>query len=293
MILKIKMNDFSTKMKGIFSGEKIIHNTLLNLLGIHIFRILVARFFYKIRTKLLFSNLTEEQKTLRKDGIIIIHNFLPDHKFENLKNEFNNAQKFNGTDSEIKDGDSIWTRRKFNRIQYAKLPNTNEFLSDPRLLDLIHVGEARKVTPNAVWFDEVSYPEKKTSDKHESANAEMTHVDIFYHSHKVMYFINDVKEEDGPFNFSPGSHHLFLKRLWFEYKNSVTHKKSKSAGFQANDQERISLGLKNIKAIVPANTLAVFDGCAFHKRGNASVGAKRSAIFLQFRYNPFSLQTQI
>ena len=287
------MNNFSTRMIGIFSGEKVIHNTILNLFGLHVFRILVGRFFYKIRIKLLFPNLTEEQKILQDDGIIIIKNFLSDETFKNLKNEFDNAQRFDGTNSEIRDGDSIWTRRKFNRIQYEKLPNTNEFLSNPRLLDLIHVGEARKVTPNAVWFDEMSYPEKKIIGKHESADAEMTHIDVFYHAHKVMFFMNDVKNEDGPFNFSPGSHHLFLKRLWFEYKNSVTHKNSKSAGFQANDKERIFLGLKNIKATVPANTLAVFDGCAFHKRGDASVGTKRSAIFLQFRFNPFSLKTQM
>lgn len=280
-------------MTGIFSGEKVIHNTFLNLLGLHVFRILVARFFYSLRSMLLFSKLTEEQKILRKDGIVIIKNFFPNDKFEAIKNEFKNAKNFDGIDSEIIDGDSIWTRRKFNRVQYANLPNTKDLLSNPRLLDLIHAGEARRVTPDAVWFDEVYYPDKKIIGKHEAACPELLHLDIFYHAHKAMYFIDDVRDEDGPFNFSPGSHHLSLKRLWFEYKKSVGHKKPENAGFQANEKEKSFLGLKNFKAAVPANTLVVFDGCAFHRRGDASVGSKRSAIFLQFRYNPFSLETQV
>lgn len=282
------MKNFSIKMTGIFSGEKIVHNTFLNLLGLHVFRILVGRFFYKIRSRVLFPKLSEEQKILRKEGIIIIKNFLPKEKFELIKKEFENANNFDGTYSEVIDGDSIWTRYKFNRTQYAKLSNTKDLLSDKRLLSLIQSGEARIVTPDAVWFDEVSYPKKKIKDEHKAAAAEKLHVDIFYHSHKVMYFINDVTENDGPFNFSPSSHHLFLKRLWFEYKKSITN-----SPFEANKNEELFLGLNNIKAVVPANTLAVFDGCAFHKRGNASMGSKRSAIYLQFRYNPFSLKTRI
>jgi|SaaInlV_130m_DNA_3_1039695.scaffolds.fasta_scaffold21625_2 hypothetical protein len=287
------MGNFHVKMDGIFSGQKVIHNTFLNLIGLHVFRILLSRLFYSIRSMLIFSELSDDQKTLRQDGIIIIKNFLPNEKFRAIKHEFENAKNFDGTDSEINDGDSIWTRRKFNRLQYSKLSNTNNFLSDSRLLDLISVGEARKVTPDAIWFDEMYYPEKKIAGKHEAANAELAHIDVFFHAHKSMYFIDDVSDEDGPFNFSPGSQHLSVKRLWFEYKKSIGHKKPENSGFQANEKDRIFLGLKNIKAIVPANTLVVFDGCAFHKRGDALVGSRRSAIFLQFRYNPFSLKTII
>jgi hypothetical protein len=288
------MGTFYIKMSGIFSGQKIIRNTFLNLIGLQVFRILLSRFLYSIRSMLIFSELTEDQKILRKDGIIIIKNFLPDEKFQGIKNEFKNAKNFNGTDSEINDGNSIWTRRKFNRIQYSKLSNTNDLLTDVRLLDLISVGEARKVIPpDAVWFDKIYYPEKKIDGKNDASHVELFHLDTFFHSLKSMYFIDDVRDENGPFNFSPGSQHLSVKRLWFEYKKSIGHNKQENRDLEANEKDRIFLGLKNIKAIVPANTLVVFDGCAFHKRGDALIGSKRSAIFLQFRFNPFSLKTII
>jgi len=280
-------------MTGIFSGEKTIHNTFLNLLGLQVFRILVSHFFYNIRTMVLFPRLTEEQKILRKDGIIFLKNFLPDEKFESLKNEYQNAKNFDGVDTEIIDGDSIWSRRKFNRAQYENLPNTNNLLSNPKLLNLIYSAEARKVPINAVWFDQMSYPEKKIKGNHKAALAELLHIDIFYNSHKIFYLMYDVKDEDGPLNFSPGSHRLSFKKLWFEYKKSVKFAKTGSEDLFANEQDKSFLGLKNIKAIAPANTLVIMNGAGFHKRGDAVVGSKRSIIFLQFRYNPFSLKTHI
>jgi hypothetical protein len=274
--------------KGIFSGEKFIHNSFLNILGIHIFRILIANIFFSLRSISFFSKLTEEQKILRKDGILIIENFFPDDKFESIKNEFKNSKNYDGNNVEIPDGDSFWFRRKFNLKQIENLPNTKDLLLNKRLLDLVSAAEARKVTFNAVWFDEVSHVDNKTMD-----SQKVLHTDIFYNNHKVFYFISDVKDEDGPLNFAPGSHRLSLKRLWFEYKksNTLTDEKREARGsFRVNEKDKSFLGLKNIKAIVPANSLVIINPCAFHRRGDSSIGSKRSAIFLQFRKNPFSLK---
>ena len=70
------MTNFFKLSSTVFSDIKFIDNHFLNLLGLHVFRILLAHFFFSIRTFLFFSNLTEEQKTLRKNGIIIIENFI-------------------------------------------------------------------------------------------------------------------------------------------------------------------------------------------------------------------------
>lgn len=281
------MDNFSIKMNGIFSGEKLIKNTCLNLIGLHIFRILIAHFFYSIRTILFFSKLTEEQKILRKNGFLIIKNFLPNDEFETLQNEFKNAKNIDGVDSKIIDGDSIWSRSKFNSKQILNLPYTKNFLSNSRLLNLIYSAEARKVPVNAVWFDEVSHIDSELKDSQKEL-----HTDIFYPNHKVFYFMSDVKDENGPLNVAPGSHRLSLKRLWFEYKKSNTLGNDGDS-FRVNEKDKSFLDLKNIKAIVPPNTLVIMNGSIFHRRGDSIVGSKRSAIFLQFRYNPFSLKIQI
>jgi hypothetical protein len=287
------MGRFYEKMTGIFSGEKLIQNTVLNLMGLHVFRILISQLIYSIRSMLLYPKLTKDQKILREDGIIFIKNFLPNDEFESLKKEYENAEKFGGTFSEIKDGDSVWSRRKFSSTQLENLSNTKKFLADPRLIDLICSGEARKVPITAAWFDTMSYPEKMIRGKHESAQAELMHMDIFFNSHKVFYLMYDVKEEDGPLVFCPGTHHLSFKRLRYEYKKSIEQVNLGKDSFQADEKNESILGLKNIKAIAPANTLVVMNGRAFHRRGDAKVGTKRSIIFTQFRYNPFSFKTHI
>ena len=85
------MNGFFKLGSTIFSDIKFIDNSFLNILGLHVFRILIAHCFFSIRSFLFFSNLTEEQKILRKNGIIIIKNFFPDSKFESIKGGLNNV----------------------------------------------------------------------------------------------------------------------------------------------------------------------------------------------------------
>ena len=150
------MNGFFKLGSTIFSDIKFIDNSFLNLLGLHVFRILIAHCFFSIRSFLFFSNLTEEQKILRKNGVIIIKDFFPDSKFESIKNEFKNCKNYDGTDLEIPDGDSLWIRRKFGRKQYPKLPHTKDFVLNKKILDLVSAGEARKVSFDAVWFDNSS-----------------------------------------------------------------------------------------------------------------------------------------
>ena len=99
-------------------------------------------------------------------------------------------------------------------------------------------------------------------------------------------------DENGPINVSSGSHRFSLKRLWFEYKRSILHKKGEENSFRVNEKEKHFLGLKNVKAIVPPNSIVIANVCAFHRRGDFSVGSKRSAIFFGFRFNPFTLKPQ-
>ena len=56
------MGRFYEKMTGIFSGEKLIQNTVLNLMGLHVFRILISQLIYSIRSMLLYPKLTKDQK---------------------------------------------------------------------------------------------------------------------------------------------------------------------------------------------------------------------------------------
>jgi hypothetical protein len=286
------MDSSVVKMSGIFSGQKFIKNDLLNILGLHIFRILIANLCFNIRSKKLFSKLTKEQKLLRTDGVIVIHNFLPQNEFEGLKKEFDNQKDYEGNEKIIKNGDSTWVRRKFSKRHYEKMPYTKKFLTNQKLLDFLNTAESRQLSIPAVWFDTVSY-EKRVSGIQNSSEVETFHSDISFPSHKVFFLTHDVKSEDGPLTFCPGSNKFSLRRLWLEYKKSnEKNRTEKDSFYTINKKEESFLKLKIVKGIVPENTIIIMNGNTFHKRGSAISGAKRSMIFTQFRLNPFSLETK-
>ncbi len=286
------MDSSVVKMSGIFSGQKFIKNDLLNILGLHIFRILIANLCFNIRSKKLFFKLTKEQKLLRTDGVIVIHNFLPQNEFEGLQKEFDNQKDYEGNEKIIKNGDSTWVRRKFSKRHYEKMPYTKKFLTNQKLLDFLNTAESRQLSIPAVWFDTVSY-EKRVSGIQNSSEVETFHSDISFPSHKVFFLTHDVKSEDGPLTFCPGSNKFSLRRLWLEYKKSnEKNRTEKDSFYTINKKEESFLKLKIVKGIVPENTIIIMNGNTFHKRGSAISGAKRSMIFTQFRLNPFSLETK-
>lgn len=277
-------------MSGFFSGQKFVKNKLLNIFGLHIFRILIANFSFKIRSKKLFSKFTKEEKTLRSEGVIVISNFLPQNEFEGLQKEFDNQKFFEGNDQVIEDGDSIWIRKKFSKRHFNNMPFTKKFITNEKLLNLLNAAESRILSIPAVWFDTITY-EKRVSGIQNSSPVETFHSDISFPSHKVFFLIHDVKDEDGPLTFCPGSNKFSLRRLWIEYKKSNESNRTEQDPFYLiNNKEESFLKLNIVKGIVPKNTLIIMNGNVFHKRGSAITGGKRSLIFTQFRLNPFSLE---
>jgi len=157
---------------------------------------------------------------------------------------------------------------------------------------LLNSAESRQLSIPAVWFDTVSY-EKRVSGIQNSSEVETFHSDISFPSHKVFFLTHDVKPEDGPLTFCPGSNKFSLQRLWLEYKKSNEKNRTEKDSFYIiKKKEESFLKLNIMKGIVPENTLILMNGNVFHKRGSAITGAKRSMIFTQFRLNPFSLETK-
>ena len=70
-----------------FSSEKLLKNSLLNLCGIHLLRIFIARFIYYIRQIQIPKHLSYQKKRLNKDGYILIENFLNNNDFSKILTE--------------------------------------------------------------------------------------------------------------------------------------------------------------------------------------------------------------
>jgi len=119
------------------------------------------------------------------------------------------------------------------------------------------------------------------------------HIDTFHPTVKAFYFLTDVKADEGPFVYVPGSHRLTEKRLVWEYKQSVGAATSgdrlaSRGSLRATAAEVAAMGFSPPRAFaVPANTLVVADTVGFHARGLSVRPSVRVEIWTYGRRNPF------
>lgn len=119
------------------------------------------------------------------------------------------------------------------------------------------------------------------------------HVDTFHSTAKAWLFLHEVKADEGPFAYIPGSHKPSRLRLAWEKQQSI-HAADHSNLLHAKGSFRATLG--ELKAlgyddpalgVVPGNTLVVADTSGFHRRTPSSKATVRVEIYLSLRRNPF------
>jgi hypothetical protein len=119
------------------------------------------------------------------------------------------------------------------------------------------------------------------------------HADTFHPSMKAWLFLTDVAEDEGPFVYVPGSHHLTPERLAWEYETSMRAAEASDTylargSFRVFPEDFTRMKLVQPKpAAIPANTLIVGDTVGFHARGHSARPSKRVEIWAYSRRNPF------
>jgi hypothetical protein len=290
LLRRLLHDHWSLPMKEVFSNKKVVENHALNYAGTQILRTLfssAAHSFRGISQSWPKTNLT---MMLRKNGYILIPNFLSWETFQQVKDEFFHGTN-NGSYSPIKDGDTRVERYTLSPYDWKMLPAVTKFLSDSLLIQTLEGAELKNIEIGDVWFDTIYYddPQKVASSQNQ------LHSDTFHTTHKVWFFIEPVKLEDGPLCFVPGSNQLSLKRLMFEYKKSINFEDmllSSTAltdySFRVEPKDRTFLGCMEKVLTCPENTLVIANTRGFHRRGYAKAGHTRKQIHFCIRTNPFS-----
>ena len=273
------------------SQNHIIPSPLANKLGIPVFRTVLANILINLRR---FKNCRPQdnyENELIKNGIVVIPDFLPTEDFSKLKDEFEKTLSTSKKVKIVNKGSMQVNIRKIENMEYEKFPAMQKFARNKRLIRLISTAEGKKVFNELNHFDlettKFGDPEK------DSDNNVPFHSDVHFHSHKVLFYMNDVTEKGGPFIYCKNSHKNNLNRLWFEFKRGQL-KDSHIEGWRIQ-QHLDKKFFKNYfeklkdeeyKAACPANTLVIANVHGFHKRGESVPGVERSLIRIPFRYNP-------
>ena len=71
----------------LFSRDKVIESRLLNIMGAQVFRTVAARALYNLRRVAVAEAVAREVAELRRDGIVVLPDFVPPDQFERVRAE--------------------------------------------------------------------------------------------------------------------------------------------------------------------------------------------------------------
>ncbi len=270
-----------------FEANPIIGSATLNRCGLHLGRVLLAQVVTQWRWLFLTGLLTRsERRQFRKLGFLMIPDFLPAGEFARLRQEI---VQFPGDLRRMVQGDTQTYQGLIDAETSESMPTTRKLLSDKYFLSLMmYCGNVLK---HPMFF---SHCVKNGTHAAEADPQKSFHSDTFHPTMKAWLFLDDVDETNGPFVYVPGSHRPSVRRLSWEYRNSVKgpeleNRYARRGSLRISADELRNLGFEEpITFNVPANTLIIADTMGFHRRGDAAANSSRLALYAYSRSNPFN-----
>jgi hypothetical protein len=270
----------------LFSRDKLVDSKALNIMGAQVLRTLLARFAYNIRRVAVAEAVTHEVAELRREGIVVLRDFLPPDRFERVRAE---CAWLDGQEERIetfKHGPTTVDVIEIRNFSQSALPAIYQFYDDPRLSDIITAAEQRPLGRLAL-SGEREYLTQGESGGQKDPETEL-HSDIFFNTHKVWLYLDDVRGEDGPLVYVKRSHRLTLARLAFVYRDSWKRDPASNPSRRISPDEQRRLHAQETVVTCPKNTLVVVNTCGYHRRLQGQPGRKRYALHLSLRANPFA-----
>jgi len=270
-----------------FSANPILGSPLLNRLGLHVLRVVLAHAVMQLRLWLLHWHIDPaDRQSFREQGFILKPDYFPAEDFQRMEQEL---RHYKGHSRTYLQGDTRTLRTLLAPEALAQLPATRRQLADPAFLRLLCYANGHQRHPlfnteqifNGERGGAGDDPQKKL------------HVDTFHPTMKFWLYLDDVDAHNGTFVYIPGSQRLSWKRLRWEYRLSIRARTlpdlyATRGSFRVTEQDRLALGLPEPRAFaVPRNTLLIANTFGVHGRGPANPGSTRLALWGMGRTNPF------
>ena len=267
-----------TEMTRMFTDAKTVESPILNRLGAQPFRAILARFLYKLRP----GNRDPLNVELSRTGLIVCEDFLPSALFDAIEREADEFMALTDPTWLICSGTTEVRRHSLTHVNSERFPELARWRGDQGLASLAAGAERRRYP---VWSDGGALVERLTlGDYSEPDGDTQLHVDTFFDTHKMWFYLDDVTTANAAFVYVPGSHHIDRVRLRYEYRESTTANR-KSRRVSEDEVRDRGLNLRVVEC--RRNTLVVANTCGYHCRSVGEPGASRRALHREYRLNPF------
>lgn len=270
-----------------FKANPLIGSRFLNILGLHIKRVIAARCAAHIRWALLSRTMPKDmRKAFQRDGFVAVPDFISKDQIAAIKAEL---AAYQGEARQMIQGDTATQRILLDGKALDGCPRLAALAEDRTFLGLLAYGGAKAVRP-------ILYVQRiRNGFQSGKADPQKTmHADTFHPTMKAWLFLEDVRAEDGPFTYVRGSSRLTWKRLKWEYERSkvagaLKDGYSEKGSFRAGPEDLVAMDLPSPEGLTAtAGTLVIANTVGFHGRGQAEAGANRIEVWAYSRHNPFS-----
>lgn len=282
----------------VFTNNKIVEDSILNFVGLQPFRIILAEILLRCRRFKLGMPLSKPAREYIKNGFCIFENLLDNEQFAEVKAEFKQAMESSAVLNHPVDqfglrDDSVIFENNF-RIWQVKCPTTfRTIFNNPKVFEVTRQVNGKNIDS---FFKSGNYRIKfeKVYVEDPPANPPLRkqiksvcnfHADTFHRITKAFFYLEDVDEDHVPFVYCPRSNKINIRRLFFDFFNSISVK----YGSPRIDVKQLDkMGYKPQKMCLPKNTLILVDTFGFHARSKeGKKGYQRSLVHLDYRPEPF------
>ncbi|RMB12344.1 phytanoyl-CoA dioxygenase family protein [Eilatimonas milleporae] len=269
-----------------FRANPVLGSPALNMLGLHVARLLLAHGVMGLRWAMLRPLMPAGQRrAFHRDGYVALPGFLSADEVAAIRAEL---PDLDGTPRQMVQGDTLTQRILLDRTATRTTPRLRTLLSSRRFLGGLCYAAGK-------WHRPVFYVQRiRNGARTGGRDPQKTlHSDTFHPSMKAWLFLEDVDAAKGPFTYVPGSHRLTAKRLKWEYGISRRAARlkdgySEKGSLRADAADLRALDLPPPQALTArAGTLVIANTHGFHGRGQAEDGASRLEIWAYGRHNPF------
>jgi hypothetical protein len=239
-------------------------------------------------------------KTLERDGIVLIENFLSASVFAEIRAEYEKER----ARVPLRPHASPYIRKLGHeklRVSVGHLipePGTRlytlldaHFIKSDTLTRLGSTVARERITafrPPQIFVN------KKEGDEYPDLNSDIYyHADVTYPGVKAFLYLSDTGTDNGAFTYAKGTHRLSWKRLKWNYWKSIEHAKNRAGGAEGDVDGRAwhcmtraeeqREGIVGTSMVGPANSVVMFNVMGFHRRGEFTSDRPREFVLAYYR----------